>query len=117
MSSVWAATHVVTRKTVALKVLKPELAKKAELRQRFLREARAASAVRHPSVVQIHDVLELDDRSPVMVMDLLEGESLASRIAREGALPLAQVARLLLPVVSAIGSAHALGIVHRDLKP
>jgi tRNA A-37 threonylcarbamoyl transferase component Bud32 len=117
MSSVWAATHLVTRKAVALKFLKPELAQKKELRQRFLREARAASAVRHPNVVQIHDVLELEDRSPVMVMDLLEGESLASLIAREGALPLAEVARLLLPAVSAIGTAHALGIVHRDLKP
>jgi len=117
MASVWAATHVVTRKTVALKFLKPELAEKADLRQRFLREARAATAVRHPSVVQIHDVLELDDRSPVMVMDLLEGESLASRLAREGPLPLVEVARLLVPAVAAIGSAHALGIVHRDLKP
>jgi serine/threonine-protein kinase len=117
MSSVWAATHALTRKAVALKFLKPELAKKSELRQRFLREARAASAVRHPNIVQIHDVLELDDRSPVMVMDLLEGESLASRVARDGPLPLVEVARLLLPVVSAIQSAHALGIVHRDLKP
>src|SRR5262249_55048774 len=117
MGSVWAATHLVTRKAVALKFLKPELAQKTDVRQRFLRAARAASAVSHPSIVQIHDVLELDDRSPAMVMDLLEGESLARRLAREGSLSLAEVARLFVPVVAAIGSAHALGIVHRDLKP
>ncbi len=117
MGTVWAATHVVTRKAVALKFLKPAYAARKEVRQRFLREARAACAVRHPNVVQIHDVLELEDGMPAMVMDLLHGESLGERLEREHALPLVEVARVMLPVVSAVGTAHSLGIVHRDLKP
>jgi hypothetical protein len=88
-----------------------------DARHRFLREARAACAVRHPNVVQVHDVLELDDGSPVMVMDLLDGESLGARLRRSGKLPLAEAARITLQVVSAVGTAHAAGIVHRDLKP
>jgi serine/threonine-protein kinase len=117
MGVVWAARHAVTRKPVALKFLKSAARERPETRQRFLREARAASAVRHPSVVDVHDVLELEDGSPVMVMDLLEGETLAARLAREHTLPLAEVARIMVPVCAAVGSAHALGIVHRDLKP
>ena len=117
MGTVWAATHTITRKSVALKLLNGEDRKDARIRQRFLREARAACAVRHPNVVAIHDVLETEDGTPLMVMDLLEGESLAQRLARTRTMPLGDVARVLLPVVSAVGTAHALGIVHRDLKP
>ncbi|HEX8796148.1 MAG TPA: protein kinase [Polyangiaceae bacterium] len=117
MGVVWAARHVVTRKPVALKFVKHANRERPETRQRFLREARAACAVRHPSVVAVHDVLELEDGSPVMVMDLLVGESMAQRLERERALPLSEVARLMVPVCAGVGSAHALGIVHRDLKP
>jgi len=77
MGVVWAATNTVTLKPTALKFLKPAHAADPRVRQRFLREARAACAVRHPNVVEIHDVLELDDGAPVMVMDLLEGETIA----------------------------------------
>jgi serine/threonine-protein kinase len=117
MGSVWAATHVVTRKSVALKFLKGPDASRSDVRRRFLREARAATAVRHPNVVEIHDIFELDDGSPVMVMDLLAGLSLGARLRQERLLPPDEVAAILLPVVSAVGSAHAVGIVHRDLKP
>jgi serine/threonine-protein kinase len=117
MGVVWAARHAVTRKPVALKFLKRATREGTQTPQRFLREARAASAVRHPSVVEVHDVLELEDGWPVMVMDLLEGETLAARLARERTLPLAEVARIMVPVCAGVGSAHALGIVHRDLKP
>ncbi|MGH7295096.1 MAG: serine/threonine-protein kinase, partial [Polyangiaceae bacterium] len=114
---VWAATHVVTRRRVALKFLKDQYAADPRVRQRFLREARAASAVRHPSVIGIQDVFEEEGGRPVMVMDRLEGESLGERLRRRGALPLPQVATILLPVLAAVESAHAQGIVHRDLKP
>jgi serine/threonine-protein kinase len=67
--------------------------------------------------VQIPDVLEIDATTPMMVMDLLDGESLGDRLERERALPVAEVAKIMVPVVSAVGTAHALGIVHRDLKP
>ncbi len=117
MGAVWAATHTITRRHVALKFLKGPAQARPELRRRFLREARAACLVEHPNVVVIHDVFEEDDETPVMVMDLLEGETLGARLAREGALSLEEAALLLLPVVSAVGTAHARGIVHRDLKP
>jgi serine/threonine protein kinase len=117
MGVVWQAVHAVTRKPVALKFLKASAEDEPRAVQRFLREARAACAVRHPSVVEVHDVLQLEDGSPVMVMELLTGETLARRLAREGAIPLPEVARILVHVCSAVGSAHAQGIVHRDLKP
>src|SRR5882724_5232926 len=118
MGVVWAATHTVTRRSVAMKFLRGETrGMSQDLRQRFLREARAASAVRHPNVVTITDVFELDDETPVMVMDLLVGETLGQKLARETKLTLEQTAAILLPVVSAVGTAHALGIIHRDLKP
>ena len=117
MGFVWAATHLVTRKPLALKMLKPESAADPSLRLRFFREARAACAVRHPNILEIHDVIELEDGTPVMVMDLLHGESLGTRLDRQPVLPPSELARLMLPVVSAVGTAHASGIVHRDLKP
>jgi serine/threonine protein kinase len=98
-------------------MLKPERAADPALRQRFIREARAVCAVQHPNIVEIHDVLQTEDGSPVMVMDLLHGESLGQRLDRETRLPPGEVARLMLPVVSAVGTAHAAGVVHRDLKP
>jgi serine/threonine-protein kinase len=116
MGIVWEAAHLVTRKPVALKFVKRGR-DEAVTRQRFLREARAACAVRHASVVQVHDVLELEGGLPVMVMDLLHGETLAARLEREKKLSLEETARTLLPVCSALGCAHNLGIVHRDLKP
>ncbi|GMV19967.1 MAG: hypothetical protein AMXMBFR56_81910 [Polyangiaceae bacterium] len=117
MGQVWAATHTVTRRQVALKFLRPGADLRPELQRRFLREARAASAVDHPNVVRIHDVFALDDGSLLMVMDLLEGETLGSLLERKGKLSLSEASSLLLPVVSAVGRAHDLGIVHRDLKP
>src|SRR5882724_1663838 len=116
MGCVWAATHTLTNKRVAIKLLKAEVASPETLR-RFVREARAASAVRHPNVVEVHDILSLDDGSPAMVMDLLEGETLAQLLERTGQIELADLAAIMAPVLSAVGSAHAVGIVHRDLKP
>jgi len=113
---VWAATHVVTRRGVALKFLKERAGSDDRARQRFLREARAASAVSHPNVIVIHDVFE-DDGVPIMVMDLLEGESLGARLRRDRRLCLAEVAAIMLPVISAVQAAHAVGVLHRDLKP
>jgi serine/threonine-protein kinase len=114
MGEVWAAVHTVTRKPVALKFLKGS--GRADERRRFLREARAASVVRHPAVVQVHDILE-ESGTPVLVMDLLTGVTLAQRLSERGSLSLGEVARILVPVVSAVGTAHSLGIIHRDLKP
>ena len=117
MSVVWAGTHLLTGKQVALKLLKADAARDEAVRRRMLREARAACAVVHPNVVQIHDVLELPDGSPVLVMDLLQGESLRERLLRRKSLSIEEAATLLLPVVSGVGTAHAAGVIHRDLKP
>ena len=117
MGEVWVATNIVTSGRVALKFLKPEYAKVPDLRLRFVREARAASAVSHPNIVTVHDVLDLDSESPVMVMELLQGEALSERLARERALTLGEVARLLVPALHGLQAAHRAGIVHRDLKP
>jgi serine/threonine-protein kinase len=116
MGAVWAATHVVTGKPVALKVLKAR-DDDEPARRRLVREARAACAVQHPSVVPVHDVVETDDGSPVLVMDLLEGESLRARLDRERTLPLAETMRVAETVLAALEVAHAAGVVHRDLKP
>ncbi|MFO0593164.1 MAG: bifunctional serine/threonine-protein kinase/formylglycine-generating enzyme family protein [Polyangiaceae bacterium] len=117
MAVVWAGTQLSTGREVALKVLKAEAAQDSATRRRMLREARAACAVRHPNVLAVHDVIELDDGSPVLVMDLLRGESLREHLARKGPLSLDATIALLMPVIAAVGTAHAAGIVHRDLKP
>lgn len=114
MGQVWAARHAVTGKHVALKILKSE---REEDRARLLREARAACAVRHAGVAQVHDITTLDDGSPMLVMDLLEGESLRARLLRDGSLSFEDTCAILSDVLAAVHAAHAIGIVHRDLKP
>ena len=78
MGTVWSALHVVTRRSVAMKFLRKAVAHKSDLRQRFLREAQAASSLRHPNVVEVIDVFDLPDRSPVIVMDPLPALRLPS---------------------------------------
>jgi serine/threonine protein kinase len=117
MGTVWAATHTLTGKSLALKFLKASSAGDETARRRFFREARSACAVRHPHVVSVHDVIELDDGAPVMVMDLLEGESLRARLDRENTISLELLRPIVIQVLSALEALHAQGIVHRDLKP
>jgi eukaryotic-like serine/threonine-protein kinase len=116
MGAVWAATHLVTHKSVALKFLHKKH-DDADARRRVLREARAACAVEHPNVVAVHDVVEGDDGTPILVMDLLRGESLADKLARERTLDAATAIAVTTPVLSALAVAHGVGIIHRDLKP
>jgi serine/threonine-protein kinase len=117
MGEVWGATHVITRRRVAMKFLKSSTSARTDLHQRLLREARAASVVKHPSVVEVLDVFEVEGGGPVLVMDLLVGETLGAKLAKGGALSVREAAEVLLPVVEAVEAAHAKGIVHRDLKP
>jgi eukaryotic-like serine/threonine-protein kinase len=115
MGAVWSARHVVTKRAVAIKFLKPPAS--LDLVQRFMREAQAANAVRHPNVVVVHDFFELESGLPAMVMDLFDGDTLASQLERRSIVPLRELARIMLSVVSALSAIHAAGIVHRDLKP
>ena len=116
MGSVWAAEHLSLRSQVAFKFIDPQIASDAEALARFLREARAAASLRSPHVVQILDH-GVDNGSPYIVMELLEGESLGSRLRSRGALPAVEVAEILVQVARAVAKAHEVGIVHRDLKP
>jgi eukaryotic-like serine/threonine-protein kinase len=117
MGEVWAARPTGAGPSVALKVLKSELRARPRMKRRLLREARAAAAINHPNVVRVHDVVDAGDDTPVIVMDLLEGETLARRLSRSEALHLEEAATILLPVFDAVLAAHRCGIVHRDLKP
>ena len=117
MGEVWQARHLETNERVAVKVMLEELAQDSALQKRFLREARAAAAVRHPNVVELREVQEGDDGAPFLVMELLEGETLGRRLKRRGALSIAEAAAIMLPVFDAVEAAHAAGLVHRDLKP
>ncbi len=116
MGAVWGAEDTATGQRCALKLMK-DPAGDPEARKRFLREGRAASAVSHPNVVRILDVIEPEGEPPAIAMELLEGESLRARLGRAPKLSLDELAEIMVPVVSAVGAAHALGIVHRDLKP
>ncbi len=116
MGTVYEARHLDLDKRVALKVLRTDVAVSAEARARFLREGRIAARLRHPNVVDVTDV-GLQDGTPYLVMEYLEGESLASLLARNGPLPVDSIVELMVPVLAAVAAAHDEGIVHRDLKP
>ena len=117
VGAVFEAVQVRTGRRYAVKVLLPEIAMREGAAKRFRREAEALAAVGHSGIVQIHDFDTEDDGTQFLVMDLLEGEDLATRIAREGALDLPFALRVLEEIGAALGAAHELGIVHRDLKP
>lgn len=101
---------------VALKRLAENLARDADLRRRFVREARLAARLSHPNVVRIFDVGE-DGGRPFIAMEYVEGETLAELLASRGRLPPAEVARLGVQICAALAAAHAAGLVHRDVKP
>ena len=116
MGAVYEAQHTDLNKRVALKTLHREVARNAEARTRFLREGQVASRIRHPHVVDVTDV-GVQDGVPYMVMEFFEGHDLATKLEREGPLPVEVVVDTMLPVIAAIGAAHDERVVHRDLKP
>src|SRR5882724_4585852 len=116
MGVVWAATQLSDGQLVALKMLKRRAHGDSDQCRRLLREARTAASVRHAGVVYVHEVF-FDEDQPVIVMDLLHGETLRQKLGREERLSLGETAEILLPVVSAIAEAQSQRIVHRDLKP
>ena len=105
----------VLHRVVAVKVLAPELAATSPARKRFLREARAAAAVRHENVVQIYAVEE--SPLPYLVMEYIPGETLQQRINRSGPLEIADTVRIAGQVARGLAAAHATGLIHRDVKP
>jgi serine/threonine-protein kinase len=115
MGDVWQADDTVLGRRVALKVLVEELAADARATRRFVREARATAKLAHPNVARVYD-FGRDGGAPFLVMELLEGETLAARLA-SGPLPPAEAARVAAAVADALDAAHRRGIVHRDVKP
>lgn len=115
MGAVLEVRHVERGTVGALKRLLGASAD-ADQRERFLREARVCAALRHPALVRVHD-LGWEQGEPWLVMDLVQGESLAARLKREGPLPAAEVARLGARLARALAHVHAAGALHRDVKP
>ena len=117
MGAVYLAEHPAIGRRVAVKVLHKNYIRDENLLTRFLNEARAANAIRHPNIIEILDSGTIADGTPFLVMELLEGESLGTRIRRVGALPMQSAVEFCYQTASALGAAHKKGIVHRDLKP
>jgi eukaryotic-like serine/threonine-protein kinase len=117
MGVVYRAEHVLIGRKVAIKRLLPQMVKDNELVERFFNEARAAAMINHPGLVEVFDFGHHADGSAYIVMELLEGESLTARIAREATLPVSTAIVIARQVASALHAAHEQGIVHRDLKP
>ncbi len=118
MGEVYRATNVSLGRKVAIKVLSPENIESEDDVLRFLREARAAAAIRHPNVVDVIDVARDDDGTPFIVQELLAGEDLERYLrTRDGRVSWAEALEIMIPVADAVAAAHAETVVHRDLKP
>jgi serine/threonine-protein kinase len=116
MGEVWRATDLVLGRTVAVKVMRPQLVAQPGFAQRFLAEARAMATVKHPAVVDIYD-FQGDSSAAFLVMELVDGEPLSHRLQRIGRMRPAAAMALVAQTAEALQAAHDRGIVHRDVKP
>jgi eukaryotic-like serine/threonine-protein kinase len=116
MAVVYEAENIDIGKRIAVKVLSAELVTSRVVRERFLREARAAAAIRSPYICDVYDVGEFDNR-PFLVMELLEGESLYDRMTRVRRIDIPTTLKIVTQTAKGLAKAHAAGVVHRDLKP
>src|SRR5689334_11081427 len=120
MGAVYLATHLGTDRPVAIKVIMPQFTRNDEFVERFRREAKAAGRMRHPNVVDVTDfgfAVVDNNRLAYLVMEYLDGCTLADILAEENRLPIDWVVDILEQVSSAVDEAHQAGIIHRDLKP
>jgi serine/threonine-protein kinase len=118
MGEVYRATNVSLGRKVAIKLLNKEHTSNEDDVMRFLREARAAAAVRHPNVVDVFDVARDDDGTPFIVQELLSGQDLEQYLgASGGKVNQVEALEIMIPVADAVAAAHAHNVVHRDLKP
>src|SRR5262245_51912596 len=116
MARVYLAWDVLLKRPVALKVLTESLAADDAVRARFVREGELAARLAHPNVVRVYDAGGAKGL-PYIVMEYVEGTTLADRLAAHGPLPPPEVARLAVELCDGLGHAHAAGLVHRDIKP
>jgi len=117
MGVVFEATHTLIGKPVAVKVLLDKYAKRESIVARLEQEARLATSTRHEHIIDITDFGKTEDGRTFVVMEYLDGESLAECLHREGTLPEQRILRIAQQIASALGAAHSKGIVHRDVKP
>jgi len=117
MGVVYRAIDTQLGRPVALKFPLPGQRLDGHVRERFLREARAAGALDHPNICRIHETGETESRQLFLAMPLYEGETLKARIARAGPLPIAEALAVAVQIARGLQAAHRAGIVHRDLKP
>jgi predicted Ser/Thr protein kinase len=117
MGTVYRASHLGLERPVAVKVLKQEFAASPEVAERFVREARTMARLRHTRAAMIFDAGHLADGRPFIVMEYVEGSTLAETLAREGTFAPERAVRVAAEICDVLSEAHALGIVHRDLKP
>ncbi len=117
MGAVYEATHARLSGRYAIKVLLRQVSEDPEALARFHREARITSLLQHPNVVEVIDYNTAADGTLYLVMEYLDGESLAQRLSREGPFPLDAVVGIIEQIAAGLAAAHAHGIVHRDLKP
>jgi len=117
MATVYAARHRLVDRPCAVKIMNGALAKNEVIRERFRREAKAAQKLAHPNIIEIFDQGELEDGSLFLVMELLEGETLADAVMRDGKLPLERALPIAIQIARALARAHDLEVIHRDLKP
>lgn len=116
MGEVWEAQHVLLDRTVAIKFLNIVATRSEEARARFMGEARALGRLSSPHIVQIFDA-GVEDDTPYLAMELLAGDELSARLAREQRLPLETCLQIAREVAEALETAHGMGIIHRDIKP
>jgi eukaryotic-like serine/threonine-protein kinase len=115
MGEIWEADDTLLGRRVAIKILAEELADDPVALRRFRREARATAKLDHPNVIRVFDFVE--GEAPFLVLELLEGQTLADRLRRDGALPPLEAARIAAAVADGLDVAHRAGIIHRDIKP
>jgi serine/threonine protein kinase len=117
MGTVYRAWQLSVDREVAVKVVHAKLANDRTAAKRFLREARLASRLSQPNIVNVHEFGQTEDGVLYLVMELLRGETLAQLLERERGMPLKRATSILLQLCDALDAAHSMGIVHRDLKP
>ena len=116
-AAVYEAEHCIMHKRLAAKILRPEVAIRQDLVQRFLGEARMVAKLRHEHIVDVVDIGRTESGIVFCLMEFLEGEALANTLLRDGPMQLPRVQAIMSQVCAALGAAHAAGVVHRDVKP
>jgi eukaryotic-like serine/threonine-protein kinase len=117
MATVYAARHRLVDRPCAVKVMNPALAKNEVIRERFRREAKAAQKLAHPNIIEIFDQGETPEGSLYLVMEILEGQTVADLLERQGSVPLDRTLSIAIQIARALARAHDLEVIHRDLKP